>query len=101
MKDFPGFLAGYIREKRVVGKVEFTAMGFDFNAVKDILACPKCKSSLIQQADSLICTNAECRLQFAIEDDIPVMLVEEAKELSQEQWAQLVQGSQETSNADS
>jgi uncharacterized protein YbaR (Trm112 family) len=44
----------------------------------DILVCPKCKGDLIltEQQDGLIC-NA-CKLRYAIKDDIPVMLIDEA-----------------------
>jgi len=45
----------------------------------DILACPKCKQELEYDENNqkLIC-NA-CRLKYSIEDDIPVMLIEEAE----------------------
>jgi uncharacterized protein YbaR (Trm112 family) len=45
----------------------------------DILACPKCKGELEykQDEDQLICN--KCRLIYRIEDDIPVMLIEEAQ----------------------
>lgn len=48
----------------------------------NILACPLCKSSLIykQQEQELIC-KAD-RLAFPIKDDIPVMLEDEARKLS-------------------
>jgi len=48
----------------------------------DILACPLCKSPLIydQAKQELIC-KAD-RLAFPIRDDIPVMLEDEARELS-------------------
>ncbi len=48
----------------------------------DILACPICKSSLIykQEAEELVC-KAD-RLAFPIKDGIPVMLADEARELS-------------------
>ncbi|MGZ8477250.1 MAG: Trm112 family protein [Candidatus Binatia bacterium] len=44
----------------------------------DILACPKCKGDihLNDQGDGLICQS--CRLMYAIKDDIPVMLIDEA-----------------------
>jgi len=47
----------------------------------DILACPKCKESvkLTEQEDGLICEN--CRLVYEIRDDIPIMLIDEAKPL--------------------
>jgi len=45
----------------------------------DILACPKCKGEihLNEKGDGLIC-NA-CKLLYEIRDDIPVMLIDEAK----------------------
>lgn len=47
----------------------------------DILACPKCKGDLVFQEDNsaLIC-NA-CKLKYRIEDDIPIMLIDEATPL--------------------
>lgn len=47
----------------------------------EILVCPKCKTKVVLSADetSLKCTNPECRLVYPIREDIPVMLVEEAK----------------------
>lgn len=47
----------------------------------DILVCPKCKGEihLSEQKDGLICD--ACRLEYEIRDDIPIMLVEEAKPL--------------------
>jgi len=48
----------------------------------EILVCPKCKGSvyLTGTKDGLVCDN--CRLLFEIRDDIPVMLIDEAKPLS-------------------
>jgi uncharacterized protein YbaR (Trm112 family) len=47
----------------------------------DILACPRCKGDvrLNERKDGLICS--ACKLVYPIKDDIPVMLVEEAKPL--------------------
>jgi len=46
-----------------------------------ILACPKCKGELRLSEDGkeLICE--ACRLAYRIEDDIPVMLIDEARPL--------------------
>lgn len=51
----------------------------------DILACPVCKSPLFYRKDAqeLIC-KAD-RLAFPIRDDIPVMLEDEARQLSPEE----------------
>lgn len=45
----------------------------------DILVCPQCKGPLVltDGQDGLVC-NA-CKLQYEIKDDIPIMLVDEAK----------------------
>ena len=49
--------------------------------LKEILACPKCKGELeFREARREIVCQA-CRLVYRIEDDIPVMLVDEAKPL--------------------
>ena len=44
----------------------------------DILVCPQCKGELILETDEsgLIC-NA-CKLKYRIEDEIPIMLIDEA-----------------------
>jgi len=51
----------------------------------DILACPKCKGpvELTEKGDGLVCMT--CRLLYEIRDDIPVMLIDEAKKLEEEQ----------------
>ena len=45
----------------------------------EILACPQCKKDvkLNETGDGLICDH--CSLIYEIRDDIPIMLVEEAK----------------------
>jgi uncharacterized protein YbaR (Trm112 family) len=45
----------------------------------DILACPQCKGDiyLTDAQDGLICDN--CKLLYEIKEDIPIMLIEEAK----------------------
>jgi uncharacterized protein YbaR (Trm112 family) len=45
----------------------------------DILACPKCKGDIYlnDAGDGLICDN--CKLLYEIKDDIPIMLIEEAR----------------------
>jgi uncharacterized protein YbaR (Trm112 family) len=51
----------------------------------DILACPLCKSSLIYKKDKLELICKADRLAFPIRDDIPVMLEDEARELSNDE----------------
>ncbi|MDO9110344.1 MAG: Trm112 family protein [Desulfatirhabdiaceae bacterium] len=47
-----------------------------------ILACPKCKGDIYlnETVDGLICD--QCKLIYEIRDDIPIMLIEEAKSFS-------------------
>ncbi|EDP74307.1 Trm112 family protein [Hydrogenivirga sp. 128-5-R1-1] len=48
----------------------------------EIIACPKCKLDLKydQNKNILICEN--CRVYYEIIDDIPVLIIEEAKPLN-------------------
>ena len=46
-----------------------------------ILACPICKGNLRLRENKLICYN--CRKYFLIENDIPIMLIEEAKDIKE------------------
>lgn len=50
----------------------------------DILACPKCKGALKLTADDKGLACNACRLLYEIKDGIPVMLVDEARPLTEE-----------------
>jgi uncharacterized protein YbaR (Trm112 family) len=43
----------------------------------EILACPACKGDVEERDNTIICL--ACRRVYPVVDDIPVMLVEEAK----------------------
>lgn len=46
----------------------------------EILVCPKCKGELeykTEPEEQLVCH--QCRLIYKVEDDIPIMLIDEAK----------------------
>ena len=47
----------------------------------EILACPKCKGELelTPAQDGLACRS--CKLLYRIEDDIPIMLIDEATKI--------------------
>lgn len=45
----------------------------------DILVCPKCKGDLDYRPEAAVLVCAACRLAYPIEDDIPIMLIDEAK----------------------
>jgi len=48
----------------------------------EILACPKCHAPLRadDEASELVCTGADCGLAYPVRDDIPVLLVSEARD---------------------
>ena len=48
----------------------------------NILACPKCKGDIYlnEAGDGLICD--ACKLLYEIRDDIPIMLIDEAKPIA-------------------
>ena len=50
--------------------------------LKDVLACPRCKGALAfpEDRDEIHCD--ACRLVFRVENDIPVMLLDEARPLN-------------------
>ena len=47
------------------------------NDLLEILACPIGKAPLELASDKLVCTR--CGAKYRIEDDIPIMLIEEAE----------------------
>jgi uncharacterized protein len=49
----------------------------------DILECPKCMGNLEYKETEqyLICHS--CRLKYPVQDDIPVMLIEEAEQIGE------------------
>jgi uncharacterized protein YbaR (Trm112 family) len=48
----------------------------------DILACPKCKGGLKLRGDESAFECGVCKLAYAVVDDIPNFILEEAKPLS-------------------
>jgi uncharacterized protein YbaR (Trm112 family) len=53
--------------------------------LRDILRCPRCRSELADGTGpdggpELVCTAPECALAYRVDDGIPVLLVDEARE---------------------
>ncbi|HIL93606.1 MAG TPA: Trm112 family protein [Cycloclasticus sp.] len=48
----------------------------------EILACPSCKSGLkyLKEEQELVCV--PCRLAYTVRDNIPIMLIDEARKLT-------------------
>lgn len=65
-------------------------MSFNPENLQDIIACPKTKAKLICDGDFLVSVDADTRLKYPVKDGIPVMLVDEATEVPQEEWAEIM-----------
>jgi len=52
----------------------------------DILCCPETKAELVLDGETLVSTDKKTRRRYRIEDDIPVMLIDESEQLSMEEW---------------
>jgi len=52
----------------------------------DILCCPESKADLILDDNMLVSTDKNTRRRYKIEDDIPIMLIDESEQLSLEEW---------------
>jgi uncharacterized protein len=44
----------------------------------EILVCPKCKGALDYHEAEQVLICPACRLRYAVRDDIPIMLIDEA-----------------------
>ncbi|MCX8514338.1 MAG: Trm112 family protein [Burkholderiales bacterium] len=49
----------------------------------EILVCPVCKAQLKTKNKELICY--KCKLAYSIDEDIPVMLIDQARRIDDEQ----------------
>lgn len=56
----------------------------------DILCCPETKADLVLEGESLISVDKETRKRYRIEDDIPIMLIEESETLEVEEWQEIM-----------
>ena len=56
----------------------------------DIICCPETKADLVLDGDTLVSTDKETRRLYRIEDDIPIMLIEESEQLSLEKWEEIM-----------
>lgn len=56
----------------------------------EILCCPETKADLVLDGDYLVSTDKSSRRRYRIEDDIPIMLIEESEVLSEEEWAEIM-----------
>lgn len=52
----------------------------------DILCCPETKADLVLDDNYLVSVDKETRRRYRIEDDIPIMLIDESEQLDMETW---------------
>ena len=56
----------------------------------DILCCPETKAELVLDGESLVSTDKNTRRRYRIEDDIPIMLIDESEQLSPGEWQEIM-----------
>lgn len=56
----------------------------------DILCCPETKADLVLDGNTLVSVDKNTRRRYRIEDDIPIMLIEESEQLSLEEWTAIM-----------
>ncbi len=66
-------------------------MSIDLQQFCELLVCPVCRSKLVVDGRSFVCRSRDCRMRFAVKDDIPVMLADEAQMVSMEDWAAMIE----------
>ncbi|MFZ1282056.1 MAG: Trm112 family protein [Ignavibacteriaceae bacterium] len=52
----------------------------------DILCCPETKADLVLDGNTLVSVDKNTRRRYRIQDDIPIMLIEESEQLSLDEW---------------
>jgi hypothetical protein len=52
----------------------------------EILCCPETKADLVLDGNTLVSVDKNTRRKYKIEENIPIMLIEESEQLSLEEW---------------
>jgi uncharacterized protein len=56
----------------------------------DRLCCPETKADLVLDGNYLVSVDKKTRRRYRIEDDIPIMLIEESEQLTLEEWTAIM-----------
>ncbi|MFC2133000.1 Trm112 family protein [Bacteroidota bacterium] len=56
----------------------------------NILCCPESKADLVLDGEFLVSTDPQTRRRYRIEDDIPIMLIEESETLNETEWKEIM-----------
>lgn len=54
------------------------------------MCCPETKADLVLEGDFLVSTDKNTRRRYRIENDIPVMLIDESEVLEVEEWEKIM-----------
>jgi uncharacterized protein YbaR (Trm112 family) len=72
------FACSYLRRPTLPARKVFAAMAIS-EQLLEILVCPACRAKVELKADGSGLKCVECKRVYPIRDDIPVMLIDEAK----------------------
>ena len=56
----------------------------------DILCCPETKADLVLDDNFLVSTDKNTRRRYRIEEDIPIMLIDESEQLELKVWEEIM-----------
>jgi uncharacterized protein YbaR (Trm112 family) len=56
----------------------------------EILCCPETKADLVLDGNSLVSIDEKSRRRYRIEDDIPIMLIDESEQLDMDTWMEIM-----------
>lgn len=56
----------------------------------DVLCCPESKADLVLDNNFLVSTDKNTRRRYRIEDDIPIMLIDESEQLDEKTWREIM-----------
>lgn len=57
----------------------------------DVLCCPESKADLVLDGNFLVSTDKLTRRRYRIEDDIPIMLIDESEQLDEKPWRDIME----------
>ncbi|MCY3540074.1 MAG: hypothetical protein F4Y75_06740 [Acidimicrobiia bacterium] len=60
-------------------------MGID-PTLLEILVCPLSKAPLKEVEGALVSTDPDTRMRYRVEENIPIMLVEEGEQMTPDEW---------------
>ena len=56
----------------------------------DILCCPETKADLVLDGNHLVSVDKNTRRRYRIEEDIPIMLIDESEQLNLDEWTEVM-----------